>query len=587
MKTFLLSAILLLAILARGAPIGATGPFECQAELKSQNKIDELVFGRLERLGIRPANVCSDAVFVRRAYLDVIGTLPTVPEVSQFLMSREPNKRSHMIERLLAREEFADYWAMKWSDVLRVKAEFPINLWPNAAQAYHRWIRTCIKENMPYDRFAREMLTASGSNFRVPQVNFYRAMQNKEPQAIAQTVALTFMGVRADKWPKERLSGMAAFFLNVGYKQTSEWKEEIVFFDPGKTNTASTAGPAEPIFPDGTPARLVADRDPREVFADWLVCAKNPWFTRNIANRVWFWLLGRGIVHEPDDIRPDNPPSNPELLLCLEQELVDSHYDLKRLYRLILNSKTYQLSSINPVAADVSRRTQSRTELAPTNRRIVGQASRLSPGRLALESTNAGETPVVTGGTPAPLLAQDDLSLSDAEREANFAQYPLRRLEAEVLIDALNQVTGTTEKYTSPIPEPFTFIPEHLRSIALPDSSVTSPFLEMFGRPSRDTGLESERNNRPTASQCLHLLNSRHVQGKLEESPNLRNLLESKVSPREVVNSLYLMVLSRYPSDEEWKVAWDYSKDGNVKRRDTLMDLAWALINNPEFLYRH
>ena len=141
-----------------------------------------------------------------------------------------------MIDRLLERDEFADYWAMKWSDLLRIKAEFPINLWPNAAQAYHRWIRTSIKENLPYDQFVRQMLTSSGSNFRVPPVNFYRAMQNREPAGIAQTVALTFMGTRADKWPKDRLAGMAAFFAKVGYKYTAEWKEEIVFFDPGKTN---------------------------------------------------------------------------------------------------------------------------------------------------------------------------------------------------------------------------------------------------------------------------------------------------------------------------------------------------------------
>ena len=238
---------------------------------------------------------------------------------------------------------------MKWSDLLRIKAEFPINLWPNAAQTYHRWIRTSIKNNLPYDQFVRQMLTASGSNFRVAPVNFYRAMQNREAPDIAKTVALTFMVTRADKWPKDQLAGMAAFFAKVGYKCTAEWKDEIVFFDPGKTNAPATNEvriAAAAVFPDGTSARLSPDRDPREVFADWLIDPKNPWFTRNIANRVWAWLVGRGIIHEPDYIRPDNPPSNPELLALLEQELIASHYDLKHLYRLILNSKTYQLSSV-------------------------------------------------------------------------------------------------------------------------------------------------------------------------------------------------------------------------------------------------
>ena len=163
------------------------------------------------------------------------------------------------------------------------------------------------RDNMPYDRFVREMLTASGSNFRVPQVNFYRAVQSKEPQAIAQAVALTFMGARAEKWPKERLAGMAAFFSQVGYKSTGEWKEEIVFFDPGKHRPAPRIRRA--VFPDGKPARLRPGQDPREVFADWLIAPENPWFARNIVNRIWSWLLGRGIVQEPDDIRPDNPPS--------------------------------------------------------------------------------------------------------------------------------------------------------------------------------------------------------------------------------------------------------------------------------------
>ena len=584
----LVSAVVLLA-----APLGTAAtnevlsPFESRAVLTPRSQIDKLVFGRLEQLGIQPANICSDAVFVRRAYLDVIGTLPTAQEARTFILDQDPNKRSTLIDRLLQRDEFVDYWAMKWSDLLRVKAEFPINLWPNAVQAYHRWIRSCIKENLPYDRFVREMLVSSGSNFRVPQVNFYRAVQSKQPQAIAQAVALTFMGVRAEKWPKDQFSGMAAFFSQVGYKQTAEWKEEIVWFDPNKPApsgygsalrrdesgvegaelTAENAETAEEksrlkisassahsavktaaVFPDGTPAQLSPGKDPREVFADWLTCPKNPWFTRNIANRVWSWLLGHGIIHEPDDIRPDNPPSNPELLAYLEQELIAARYDLKHLYRLILNSQTYQLSSI----------------------------------------------------------AKSD----KPEAEANFAYYPLRRLEAEVLIDALNQITGTTEKYSSAIPEPFTFIPEEHRSIALADGSITSSFLELFGRPPRDTGLESERNNRPTAAQRLHLLNSSHIQRKIEQGSGLRSLMQSKASPREVATRLYLTILSRFPTDEELKIVAAYSQPaGSAKSgagqssgprprgakfapaqaggREAAVDLAWALINSAEFLYRH
>ncbi len=493
--------------------------FESRAALTPQGRIDELVFSRLKRLGIQPANLCSDAVFLRRVYLDAIGTLPTAEEAVEFLEHPDPNKRGALVDRLLEREEFADYWAMKWSDLLRVKAEFPINLWPNAAQAYHRWIQASIRENKPYDRFVRELLTSSGSNFRVPPVNFYRAVQNREPQAIAQSVALTFMGTRADKWPKDRLAAMAAFFSRVGYKQTGEWKEEIVFFDADKIS------PRVGAFPDQTPARLAPDRDPREVFAAWLVSPKNPWFARNIVNRIWFWLLGRGIIHEPDDIRPDNAPGNPELLAYLEAELVAARYDLKHIYRLILKSETYQLSSIPKT--------------------------------------------------------------SHAEGAAHFAYYPLRRLDAEVLIDALCQVTGTTERYSSAIPEPYTFMPEGQRSIGLPDGSITSSFLELFGRPPRDTGLESERINRPTAAQRLHLLNSSHVQRKIEGSPKIQYILRNVKAPRAVVTALYLLILSRFPAEEELKTVAAYSQSGAAKGREAVVDLAWALINSAEFLYRH
>jgi hypothetical protein len=228
-----------------------------------------------------------------------------------------------------------------------VKSEFPINLWPNAVQAYHHWIRSSVRDNLPYDQFARALLTESGSNFRVPPVNFYRAVQSKEPQAIAQAVALTFMGVRADHWPADRLSAMAVFFSGIGYKATAEWKEEIVFFDPEKARARFPAGvPHQAMLPNGTTVRWLPDQDPRSVFAAWLITAKNPWFTQTIANRVWFWLLGRGIINEPDDCRPDNPPSHPELLAWLERELVTHGYDVKHLYRLILNSTTYQLASV-------------------------------------------------------------------------------------------------------------------------------------------------------------------------------------------------------------------------------------------------
>jgi hypothetical protein len=493
-------------------------PFEIAGEPAARGRIDQLVFDGWKRAGIRPAYAASDAVFLRRVYLDVIGTLPTHQEAAEFLANRDAGKRAILIDRLLERSEFADYWAMKWCDLLRVKSEFPINLWPNAVQAYYRWIRTAIRDNIPYDRFARQMLVSNGSNFRVPEVNFYRAVQSKDPAAIAQAVALSFMGTRTAKWPKARVDGMAGFFSQIGYKSTSEWKEEIVYFDPGKSL-------ASPVFPDGRPARLLSGQDPRAAFSDWLLSPGNPWFARSIVNRVWSWLLGRGIVHEADDIRPDNPPSNPQLLAFLERELVSAQYDLKHIYRLILNSQTYQLSSI------------------PRD--------------------------------------------SHPEAAAHFAAYQLRRLDAEVLVDAVCQITGKTEDYSSPIPEPFTFLPEGQRSIALPDGSISSAFLEMFGRPPRDTGLESERNNHPTAGQRLHLLNSSHIQMKIQQSVKLRSLIQAGGRPRDPSDRLYLAILSRYPTDEELKTVAAYFRPAPGNRWPAVVDLAWALMNSAEFLCRH
>lgn len=496
-------------------------PFELAAHVSPATRIDALVNARLQQLGLEPAPPCSDAVFVRRAFLDVIGTLPSATETREFLQDKSTTKRQELIDHLLARDEFADYWAMKWSDLLRVKAEFPVNLWPNAAQAYHRWIHTAVRDNLPYDRFVRTLLTASGSNFREGPVNFYRALPNHEPATLARTVALTFMGARAERWPAAQLDGMAACFAHLGYKATGEWKEEIVYFDAAKL----AAEPAvKATFPDGTSAALGANRDPRDVFASWLIDTKNPWFTRAIVNRVWSWLLGRGIVQEPDDLRADNPPTNPELLAYLEQEFVAAHYDLKQLMRLILTSRTYQLSSI----------------------------------------------------------ARSDRP----EAEANFAFYATRRLEAEVLIDAINQITGTTEKYTSAIPEPFTFIPEEARAIALPDGSITSSFLETFGRPARDTGLEAERNNRITATQRLHLLNSSHIQRKIEQGPRIQALLRTRNNPREFTDNVYLTILSRRPTDEERAAVREHGLAGRDPRTAAL-DLVWALLNSAEFLHRH
>lgn len=538
------------------APFPSRSLYETAAESVPETEIDRLVAAKCKELGLSlPAN-CSDAVFVRRAYLDVIGTLPAAEEAARFIGSQAPGKRAALIDDLLQRDEFAEYWALKWGDLLRVKSEFPINLWPNAVQAYHRWIRDSLKANMPYDQFARELLTASGSNFREAPVNFYRAVQDAGPEPIAKAVALTFLGMRAENWPKERLQGMARFFEGIKFKSTGEWKEEIVYVDLFDQAALAASAPAA-LLPDGTQVSLPPGKDARMVFADWLTARDNPCLARALVNRVWFWLMGRGIIHEADDLRPDNPPAHPELLAYLERELVQSGFDIKQVYRLILNSRTYQRSTLTSGSAPVD----------------------------------------------------------------SFAFYQIRRLEAEVLADAICQVTGTHEQYSSPIPEPFMFIPDNARSIELPDGSITSTFLELFGRTPRDTGLESERTNRATAAQALHLLNSSLVLKKLENGDRMHALAAPHRNPVHVITDLYLTILSRPPAEEElWECGiwletaaqapWrpDQGRSfgrfepgaglgrgpmgrGNQPPRPPVpehyVDMAWSLINNPEFLYRH
>jgi hypothetical protein len=517
-------ALLLAVFAALGRAAEPVAPFEdddpASRSFTVKNPVDAAVLAGLKKHGIAPAHRCSDAVFVRRVYLDTTGTLPEPEAVEAFLADRRPDKRARLVDALLDRPEFADYQALLWCDVLRVKAEFPINLWPNAVQAYHRFIRDALRENRPYDEFARELLTASGSNFRVPAVNFWRAVQGRDPEALAKAVALTFMGSRIETWPAERRAGLAAFFSRVAYKRTLEWKEEIVYPDPSATE------PVAAVFPDGTKARIAPDEDPRRVFADWLVSPRNDAFNRAIANRIWCRLMGRGVVHEPDDFRPDNPPSNPRLLDALARSLVESGYDLRALYRLVLGSRTYQ------------------------------------------------QSPIPQSDGP--------------EAEALFAHYVVRPLDAEVLIDALCRITGTHEEYMSAIPEPFTFVPEEERTIDLADGSISSPFLEMFGRPARDTGLWSERNRHPTAGQRLHLLNSRDVQARLTRGPRLLGRLAgARGQPRRAIRILYVTILSRPPTPEEIAAIEGHLRANRADPRRAAVDLAWALINSKEFLYRH
>lgn len=503
---------------------GAIQPYEAEQFVTRQGEIDKIVFEGMRKAKVEPARPCSDEVFLRRVSLDVAGRLPTLEETRSFLKDPDNRRRERLIDELLASEDYIDYWTMRWCDVLRVKSEFPINLWPDAVQAYHRWIREQVAANRPYHEMATELLTASGSNFREPAVNFFRAVPGKGPEPIAAAVALTFMGSRIEHWPAPMRKDLEDLCGSVIFKPTSEWKEVIVCPDPGRFKAFTLR------LPDDTEVEVEPGADAREAFAAWLTSPRNEVFARAGANRIWAWVFGRGVVHEADDLRPDNPPGVPGLLEHLAATFAADGYDQRKLLRRILNSRTYQLSFI--------------------------------------PRSNDPRVPEL------------------------FAAYPVRRLEAEVLLDALCSLTGRKEGYMSPIPEPFTHVPPSDRSVRLADASITSPFLEMFGRSSRDSGLLSERDNDMTAAQKLYLLNSNSLQQQLRNSPALRDITRVRRNrgPREVVESVYLRLLSRKPTYEEYGVALGERaalRKSGAPSADKVEDLVWALINSKEFLHRH
>ena len=497
-------------------------------DIQPNNKIDELVFAKLRKLNIPPSDLASDEMFLRRVYLDTIGTLPTPDEVRQFLSDPSPDKRAKVIESLLSREEFVDFWTLKWCDLLRVKPEFPIQLWPKGVASFYRWIRTSIAQNKPYDQFVRELLTASGSAYRNGAANYYRATSMRDPQGWAEMTATTFLGVRIDcahchshpfeAWTWDDNLGLAAFF-QVRMKRTREWGEDVVYWDPGvRVRHPKTGAVVRPKFLGGAEPEIPEGVDPRQVLADWLTSPENPWFARAIVNRIWYWLMGRGIVHEPDDFRVTNPPENPELLDYLAEELIQHNWDLKHIYRLILNSKVYQLSSV--------------------------------PNKW-----NAHDT-------------------------VHFSHFPIKRLTAEQMLDAISQVCEA--------PERFPGMPPGMRAIQLPHNQVRSEFLDLFGRPARDVTCECERNQDTSMSQALYLVNTNHMEGKLRSGARIQRLIKAGASNEQIIEELYLAALARRPTEQEFQAALAYVEQAGPKQRvQALQDVLWAILNTKEFLFNH
>ncbi len=491
-------------------------------DAQPQNFIDDYIFAKLRKLRVAPAPRCSDDVFVRRAYLDVLGVLPTVEETEAFLANEAPDKRAQLIDKLLKRPEFAEVWAMKWAEALRVSTA-GMNLNEKSLHRYNDWLRHAIMSNMPLDELVRELLSAEGGNFTAPAANFY--LVETDPKLMAENVAQVFMGVQMqcaqchnhpfERWTMDDYYSFAAFFAQVGRKQGSDPRETIVFNSgTGAVNHLVDNRPMEPRFLGGDQPDL-AGRDRREVLGDWLTAPDNPWFARNIANRVWDHYFGRGIINPPDDVRVTNPPSHPRLLEELGQRLVSYDYDLRQLVRDICNSYTYQMST-RPRAG------------APSDTR-------------------------------------------------NFNVAQVRRLPAEQLLDAISQVTGHQVKFAN--------LPIGARAVQVADGNSGNYFLEVFGRPARESACTCERRNEPTLAQTLHLINGETINQAIKTPGGLlEQMLESEKPPAEAVEHLYLAALSRRPSDTELSDLAGYVESAE-DRRLAMEDVFWSVLNSKEFVF--
>ncbi len=498
----------------------STSPFESVSDsFVAVNKIDEIVSRNLKMRSLIPARLSSDAVFLRRIHIDLCGTIPTPEKVRVFLADTSPDKREKAVDELLNSEAFARRMTMRFGDILRIKAEFPVNLWPNAAQAYTRFIFESLSKDISYAEMVRRMLTSEGSNFRVGEVNFFRATQAKNPEGIASCIALSFMGRRFDKMSESERRNIAMFFDRLAYKSTKEWKEEIVFDNPAKR------APFIGTYPNGKQVSLSSNENPREAFANWLTSKGNPYFSRAIANRIWYWVFGQPIVSPCDDMFAENRPANSELLDYLADYFEKNNFSIKSLCRHIALSRVYGQSFI--------------PRCAPT------------------------------------------------EARKYFAVYPVSRIDAEALADIICSISETAELYESTTPEPYTKFPLGESAVALPDGSVTTPFLELFGRPSRDTGLDSERSLLPSASQKLHMINSRHIRTKIEKGEPFKEM--HKLKAGEFLNAAYLSILSRLPTKEERTTFFRILKKRPKNERGYIhrVDTIWALFNSEEFINRH
>jgi len=524
----------------RVAPVIILVPFANQvpdatfAQAKRNNFIDEHVLAKLSRLHLPPSPECSDEEFLRRVFLDMAGILPTPAEREAFLASRDPQKRHKLVEALLERPEFVDYWAYKWSDLLLITTR---RLPQPAVWSFYQFVRQSVADNKPWDRFARDILTATGSTQKNGAANYF--VLHKDVTVLTESTAVTFMGMSItcarchnhplERWTQDQYWQLANLFSRVGLKNGERGEVLVQAQLSGEAYHPRRGVPLPPAPLDGKELALDSEVDRRAYFADWLTAKDNAYFARALVNRVWRNFLGRGLVEPVDDLRETNPASNEALFTALARDFVEHGYDVKHLIRTIVLSATYQRSS-----------------------------------------------------KPVPGNETDDRF---------YSRYLPRRLSAEVILDAYSQVTGVPTPFThldstaKDAKTPYGGFPLGLRAMQLPDTLVSSRFLDAFGRPDRAQTCSCERSEEASVGQALHLNNGQTLNDKLRDKNSLvSKLLAARADDAEVVRQLYRAALIREPTPSEIKRFTALMAEAG-DRREALEDLFWAVLTSRDFLF--
>ena len=490
------------------------------------NYVDELVLRKLQRLNIAPSGQANDSEFIRRAYLDAAGILPTAQEVNDFLNDSSSDKRAKLINALLDREEHVDYWTNKWDDLLLVST---LKINNNAMWSFHNWIRRSIQTNKPWDKFVREIITASGNTLENGAANYF--VIHKEPTDLNENLSQAFLGMSItcarchnhplEKWTQKQYFEMANLFGRVALKNGVRAGDVSVYTSPtGEVVLPRLNKPLPPRPLDGE-AIPFEGQDRREHLANWLTSPTNPYFARSLVNRVWKNFMGRGLVEAVDDMRATNPPSNEELLAALTKDFIEHKFDMKHLMRTIMNSAAYQRAS--------------------------------------------------------------EANATNAKDEKYYSKYIIKRLPAEVMLDALSQVTN--------VPTMFPDFAPGTRAIQLPDSRINQYFLKVFGKPPRVATCECERSSEPTVQQALHIINGETLNQKLRTPGGfVDNVVKLGLPDAMLIEHLYLSAFARKPSEKEITnlvAALKTNRTDAMARRQAVEDVVWAVLTSKEFLFNH